>query len=535
MTRAARYLAPLIVCLCIVAGAWADTVPARILIGTSEAPLAPSPVFDGAGVLAPVQIVSMLGASRVDAENGDMIVTAAGGQSATIKPVYVNGVRMIPVDKLVKLVGGEHSWNAAKRTLTLTAHLNSVEFDDGTLKINCSFPVRVTTSMWDGNIVVDVANTKLVSEAKEVFIGAPLVSKARLGQYDSSTARVVLELTRSTGYALETTGAVSQVRLKVADGLVPPPSVTAQPAKPSGKTFDIRGVRIQKVDERAFDVIISTSAQGSASSSLSVSPPEIRIDLPGGRIDGVGEIEGSHGLVNPVIEKTQTGAQLILRLGRPLIHKVEVSNTETIIYVRPPNKSGGTLADKVVMIDPGHGGKECGAQAGGISEKVINLQLAQQLAAALEKHGAHVIMTRSTDEQVGLSARPKMAIDASADFFISLHCNSNVKPDSVSGIETYYHQQLPSPKLLAHAIHDGVCKTTGMCDRKVRSDRILYQSGLGVLRGLANSDIPAILLECGYLNHSSDRAKLKESNYRAKVADGIVAGLRAYIEGTPIQ
>ena len=128
-----------------------------------------------------------------------------------------------------------------------------------------------------------------------------------------------------------------------------------------------------------------------------------------------------------------------------------------------------------------------------------------------------------------------MAIDASADFFISLHCNSNVKPDSVSGIETYYHQQLPSPKLLAHAIHDGVCKTTGMCDRKVRSDRILYQSGLGVLRGLANSDIPAILLECGYLNHSSDRAKLKESNYRAKVADGIVAGLRAYIEGTPIQ
>lgn len=109
MTRAARYLAPLIVCLCIVAGAWADTVPARILIGTSEAPLAPSPVFDGAGVLAPVQIVSMLGASRVDAENGDMIVTAAGGQSATIKPVYVNGVRMIPVDKLVKLVGGEHS------------------------------------------------------------------------------------------------------------------------------------------------------------------------------------------------------------------------------------------------------------------------------------------------------------------------------------------------------------------------------------------------------------------------------------------
>ncbi|NLN75019.1 MAG: N-acetylmuramoyl-L-alanine amidase [Armatimonadetes bacterium] len=534
MTLAARFLIPLILGFCILTCAWAEPVPVRIMIGSSEAALAPRPVFDGAGVLAPVQIVSLLGASRVDAENGDMIVTAAAGQAGTIKPVYVNGVRMIPVDKLIALIGGERSWDAAKRTLTLIAHLNSVEFDENTLKINCSFPVRVTTKTWDGNIIVDVANTKLVSEAKEVYVGSPLVSKARLGQYDSKTARVVMELVRNTGYSIDAQGAVSQVQIKVGDGLVPPPTVAAQPAK-SDKTYAVRGIKVQHVDERSFNIVIATSNKSAASTVLKVSPPQIQINLPGARFDDTCEVEGKHALVNPELTKSTSGAQLLLRLSRPLAYSIDVRDTETIVYVRPPDKSGGTLSNKVVVVDPGHGGKECGAQAGGCSEKIINLQLAKQLSSALEKRGAHVILTRSGDDQLGLSARSKIAIDASADFFISLHCNSNVSPNSATGIETYYHQQLPSPKLLAYAIQSGVCKFTGMYDRQARSDRVLYQSGLGVLRGLAGSDIPGALVECGYLNHSSDRAKLKEESYRAKVAEGIVAGLRAYIEGIPIQ
>lgn len=536
MTQAARYLASLIACICVMAGAcWAEAVPVRIMIGSSEAPLAPTPVFDGAGVLAPVQVVSMLGASRVDAENGDILVTAAGGQSANIKPVYINGNRMIPIDKLISLIGGERVWDPAKRTLKLIAHLNSVEFDEDTLKINCSFPVRVSTSMWNDSIVVDVANAKLVSEAREVYIGTPLVSKARLGQFDTSTARVVLELAGKTGYTLDSNGAVSQVVLKVGDGLVPPAPAVAPSQPQSGKSsYAINGVSIQG-DEKSFTVGIATSGKSAASTSLSVTPPEIRVDLPGGKLSESCDIVGAHPLVKPELVRTSSGAQLVLRLSKPLAYSVDIRGNETVVYVRPADKSGGTLASKVIVIDPGHGGKEGGAQAGGVSEKTVNLQLAKQLAADLEKQGAHVILTRSSDEQVGLSVRPKMAIDASADFFISLHCNSNVSPNSATGIETYYHQQLASPKLLAYAIHDGVCKYTGMCDRKARSDRVLYQSGLGVLRGLANSGIPGVLLECGYLNHSSDRAKLKDAAYRSKLAEGIVAGLKAYIEGIPIK
>jgi len=538
MIRVMRYLALLVVCLGMFSCAWAETVPARILIGTSEAPLAPTPVFDGAGVLAPLQILPMLGASYVDSGNGNLIVAAAGGQSGTIETVSVNGARMVPMDKVVTLIGGERSWNAAKRTLTLLAHLDSVEFDNDTLKINCSFPVHATAKAWGGKIMVDVANTKLASEAKEVYIGAVTVAKARLGQFDSTTARVVLDLNKPTGYNLETSGSAAQIVLKVGDGLTPAPTPNTQPAakQPSARSFTVTGIAIQTVNERSFNVAIATSGRATATTALSVTPPEIRIDLPAAQLGDSCTVTGSHALVKPELTKIASGVRLSLRLSRPMAYSVEVRGTETMVYVRPPDHSGGTLAGKIVVIDPGHGGKESGAQAGGSREKNINLEIAKDLAAALTKQGARTMLTRYTDSQMGLAARPEVAIDAGADFFISVHCNSNITPGSATGIETYYHMQEASPKLLAYAIHDGVCKFTGMCDRHPRSDRTLpYMTGLGVLRRLTNTGIPGVLLECGYVNNSSDRTKLLDASHRAKLAAGIVAGLKAYVQGTPIQ
>jgi N-acetylmuramoyl-L-alanine amidase len=126
-----------------------------------------------------------------------------------------------------------------------------------------------------------------------------------------------------------------------------------------------------------------------------------------------------------------------------------------------------------------------------------------------------------------------MAIDAGADFFISIHCNSNGTLNSSTGIETYYHMNGPSEKLLAEAIQNNACAVTGMCDRKARSDKQLYNTGLAVLRGLEGTQIPGVLIECGYVNNSSDRCKLVDHEYQVKVAKGIVAGLKEYIQGWP--
>ena len=538
MTQVTRYLVLLALSFCICSSSWAARVPARILLGTSEAPLSPAPVQDGAGVLAPLQILKLLGANYAASDDGvDLVVSAASGDTASIGTIDVDGTRMVPMDKVMGLIGGERRWDASKRTLTLLAHLNSVEFENDTLKINCSFPVHASAKLWDGKIAVDVANTKVASEAREVFIGAPVVSKARLGQYNDRTARVVLELNKPTGCKVETEGSASQIVVKVGDGLVPAPArlttASTQPAK--GRPFTINSVAVQTVNERAFNIVIGTSGKATAWGEVIVSPPSARIDLPAGRLADSCEVTGAHPLVHPELTKTASGARLLLRFTRPMVYGVEVRDTETIVYVHPPDKSGGTLAGKLVAIDPGHGGKDPGAPGGGYHEKDVNYKIAKELAAALEKQGARTILTRNTDVYVGLPARSEIAMNAEADFFISVHCNSNPKPNSASGILTFFHMQEPSPKLLAQAIHDSVCKSTGMCDLGARSDRTRFTTGACVLRTLKNSGIPGVLIECGYLNNQSDRAKLLDTEYRSKLIGGVVSGLKAYIEGTPIE
>ena len=534
MRKAIRYLTLIGVCLSVFSFAWAETVPARILIGASEAPLSPAPVRDGAGVLAPTQIIQLLGASFVTSSDGDtLIVTGANGNTGTIKTVAVNGTRMVPMDKLIALIGGEQRWDAAKRTLTLVAHLDSVEFDNDTLTVNCSFPVRATAKIWDGKIIVDVPNTRLASEAKEVHIGTATVAKARLGQFSETTARVVLDLNKPTGCKLETTEAAAQISLKLGDGLTPAPAPSTH--APAAQTCMVEGVAVQNVDEESFNLVITTSDKATTTSTLKTSPPEIVIDLPKARLGDSCTVTGRHSSVVPELTETASGVRLKLRLARPLVYAIEIRDTQVMVYLHPPDKSGGTLAGKLIVIDPGHGGKEGGAQAGGAKEKNVNRQLADDLAAALNRLGARTTLTRDGDQLAGLAARPETAIGCGADFFISLHCNSNLSPDSATGIETYYHMEEPSAKLLAYAVHDGVCKFTGMCDRRPRSDRLLYESGLAVLRRLSDTGIPGVLLECGYVNNSSDRAKLLDAGYRAKLVAGIIAGFKAYVEGAPIE
>ncbi len=527
--RFSWYIA-LFICLSFLAScAHAETVPVRIMIGKSEVPLAPSPLYDGTQVLAPLSILARLGAaSEFDGDRAT--ITAASGQSGVVGVVNIDGKPMLSVERLIEIIGGDYSYDSRTRTLTLLAHLESVEFDNDTLKVNCSFPVHASAKHYDGRVIVDVLGTKLTGEAREVYIGTPAVQRARLGQLEPMVSRVVLDLNKQTGYGLVTSDASAQVLLRIADDLIP--VTPAAPGAPPSIT--VTKLAVQRIDDQTVDIVIGTTARAAISRDYSVVPPRIVVGVKSARIGDTCAITGSHSLVTPQLTNTATGVKVTLDLARPADYAVDIADDCVIVRVRPLQKSGGTLEGKLIVIDPGHGGKQKGACAGGAMEKTINMQLAKALAAALAKHGARPVLSRDTDIDMGLADRSRAAIDRGADFFISLHCNSNVVPGSATGIETYYHMQEPSPKTLAYLIHDGVCKYTGMCDRKARSDSSLYSSGLKVLRDLRGSGIPGILLECGYINNASDRARLLNAAYREKLAAGVVAGLKAYIEGGSI-
>jgi N-acetylmuramoyl-L-alanine amidase len=174
----------------------------------------------------------------------------------------------------------------------------------------------------------------------------------------------------------------------------------------------------------------------------------------------------------------------------------------------------------VVLIDPGHGGKDPGAVGlGGLREKDILLPISKRIAQVLQQNGVQVVMTRDSDYFVTLPGRVKLAERANADIFVSIHANA-VGPgrSDVSGLETYYYD---SGLGLARTVHNSILQSVNVKDRGVRRARFFV---------LRKSSMPSILVETGYLTGRDDNAKLRSSAYQNKMADAIARGILQYLK-----
>jgi N-acetylmuramoyl-L-alanine amidase len=174
----------------------------------------------------------------------------------------------------------------------------------------------------------------------------------------------------------------------------------------------------------------------------------------------------------------------------------------------------------VVIIDPGHGGKDSGAIGiGGVQEKNIILPIGKRIAEILERNGIQVIMTRDSDYFVTLPGRVTMAQQANADVFVSIHANSaGANRPEVSGLETYYYD---SGLTLARVVHKKILQSLNVRDRNVRKARFYV---------LRKNSMPAILVETGYLTGRDDVAKLRTSAYQNQMADAIAQGILQYLK-----
>ena len=173
----------------------------------------------------------------------------------------------------------------------------------------------------------------------------------------------------------------------------------------------------------------------------------------------------------------------------------------------------------VVIIDPGHGGKDPGAIGiGGVQEKNIILPIGKRIAEILERNGIQVIMTRDSDYFVTLPGRVTMAEQANASVFVSIHANSagENRPE-VSGLETYHYD---TGLTLARIVHSKILQSLNIRDRSVRRARFYV---------LRKNSMPAILVETGYLTGRDDVAKLRTSAYQNQMAEAIAQGILQYL------
>ena len=189
-------------------------------------------------------------------------------------------------------------------------------------------------------------------------------------------------------------------------------------------------------------------------------------------------------------------------------------------------KSEMNLKGKIIAVDAGHGGTDPGAiGVTGVTEKEINLILAKKLETLLTEKGATVIMTRTDDDTFSdnkkedLDKRAALVEEKEAELFLSIQCNA-VPNHDLRGAQTFYYPDSKQGKLLAETIQDRFIKTLKNTDREAITLSSAYI--------MSKLEIPAIMVEVGFLSHPEEEALLRDDAYREKITAAIYGGILDY-------
>lgn len=193
-------------------------------------------------------------------------------------------------------------------------------------------------------------------------------------------------------------------------------------------------------------------------------------------------------------------------------------------HAHAANRTG--IADKVIVLDPGHGGPATGAEARGLTEAVLADDLARRIEGRLAAIGTQVMLTRPPSQfvtsELSEEARATFANAVAADLVISLHVDASPSPRP-HGIAAYYYGSPRSFSVLGEHFADvavrELCRRTDMLDCGIHAKT---WDLLRLTRG------PAVRIETGYLTHAGDAARLRQPRFRDRLAEAIAAAAVAF-------
>ena len=186
------------------------------------------------------------------------------------------------------------------------------------------------------------------------------------------------------------------------------------------------------------------------------------------------------------------------------------------------------LKNKIITIDPGHGGSDSGAIGpNGYSEKEATLAIATDLKDILTGAGAKVIMTRDTDSDVfganasainELQARVNVANNHKSDIMVSIHCNAFTSP-SANGTQTFYYPSSYKGQRLAQNIQQKMIEANGLTDRGASTCNFYV---------VKKSFMPAVLIETAFITNYNEEALLSDPDWQMQLANAIAQGISQY-------
>lgn len=183
---------------------------------------------------------------------------------------------------------------------------------------------------------------------------------------------------------------------------------------------------------------------------------------------------------------------------------------------------------KIVILDAGHGGWDPGKTGTFADEKMLNLAVVEKLQGYLEQSGATVFLTRDTDEALGggkredMAERKRIANESGGDILVSIHQNA-FPSAKAKGAQVFYHKSSGEAKRLAECLQESLRERVDDGNTRQAKENGDYY----ILR---TTELPAAIVECGFLSNREEERLLNDENYQDRLAWAIYCGIMEYFE-----
>jgi len=391
--------------------------------------------------------------------------------------------------------GGRDSINITYRT---TSSKDTVQID---LSGYTSYDISRLTN--PERIVIDFRGSYISAGEKTINVNSKFIKRIRYAQFSNTTTRVVIDLNGQYDYLHSDINGRFSI-------FVQEPTLKNLTYTRSGDRYflSIKGVQLTGGKD-SLDKYY-TSRYNSSRTIFSIEFPSSKANLGSGTL----KINDTY-LDSIKVERiTSTGNTRISFIAKEKLEynifgRPEANDTAVTI-LKPASK-----ADKLVVIDPGHGGTEPGTTFGGTKEKDLNLDIAIRLNKLLEERGVNTYLIRDDDTFVGILERAYIANKLNASLFISIHNNSG--PGTASGTEVLCFSKSTSPAFssyrFAEILQSRLVSKLGTYNRGIS-----LRPNLGVLRA---TTMPAALAEVAFMSNETELKKLQTASFRQKAAEAM--------------
>ncbi|MHB1459411.1 MAG: N-acetylmuramoyl-L-alanine amidase [Armatimonadota bacterium] len=512
--------------------------------------------------------------SKTGRRSGDeqkAVVIMRNGNKISCNGIYISEKLMIPVTDIADKACIDVDWSANSKVVTLRAIVTGISFDGSQLRVTTSYPVAYKVDFWKAanRLIVQLNDAVYPPNESDIEIINSTQVNIRRGM-DKDIARIVMDMPNCIDYKTTSTSVSSIITANVSGlnketALVADNPITQsfdaapqqvmqdtipapQPAVVSTVPSIINRIDFNRDGNHNIHVAIYTDTPVKYTTYMYRNPERLIMDISNAVVgSGIKDIDVNHEILRSIsiTQKPANKVRIAMELERVVSYNVsnDTSSGCLEVSIDLPKGAGGSISKRIIVIDPGHGGPTkvgaCGLN--GIREKDITLAIAKQVQTILKSNGVAVLLTRDGDVEldrkidIDLQKRVDMAARNSADFFVSIHCNAVSSPKKISGTETYYHGVDTNGRALAESIHPELLSAGKLYDRRIKSDFDRYSNGFSVLRNASEKhQIPAILIETGFIDHPGDSALLIDPVYQRRIAEGIVKGLKTYVEGNPV-